>query len=132
MLIYYLEPAIFTSHVINKILGSWAILVLVSAWKKRDESSDFFSSRSVFNINYLQYNARGNSFLLKITRSKVILAPLIKHNINYSTVCILECKIMHANTISVRLKYVFRPCKYRSFEFSSLKLLILPFCHCKY
>jgi len=30
------------------------------------------------------------------------------------------------------LKYVFRLCKYRSFEFSSLKLLILLFCHCKY
>jgi len=34
--------------------------------------------------------------------------------------------------LNSRLKLVFRPCKYRSFEFSSLKLLILPFCPCKY
>jgi len=29
-------------------------------------------------------------------------------------------------------KKKFKYCKYRSFEFSSLKLLILPFCHCTY
>ena len=34
--------------------------------------------------------------------------------------------------IVVWLKYAFHPCKYRSFEISSMNLLILPNLPCKY